>query len=132
MSGPNVPLLRKTLEHIEAHPEEWKQKVWRCNSGMCFAGWAATLHGAEWAYAAGDDTWRAVDFVESGAPAVPGLDEEEAYTVVIDDNASLWPVGAYAGQALGLGEGDAEALFAPHNTLPAIRGIVDDICEAAS
>lgn len=26
---PNIPLLRKVMEHIESHPDEWDQNYWR-------------------------------------------------------------------------------------------------------
>lgn len=48
----NVPLLRKILEHITAHPEEWHQEWWAiktsessCGTACCVAGWAAFLGG---------------------------------------------------------------------------------------
>jgi hypothetical protein len=50
----NIPLLRKTMEHIETHPEEWSQTTWAvrtpCGTTMCFAGTAAFLagHAFEW------------------------------------------------------------------------------------
>ena len=44
----NVKLLRKTLEHIKVHEDGWEQGDWRCQAGMCFAGWAAQLAGGQW------------------------------------------------------------------------------------
>lgn len=62
MSEYNIPLLRKTLEHIEAHPNEWSQRVWGqrivgCGTTYCFAGTAAVLSGYEpaWEKFTGDD-----------------------------------------------------------------------------
>lgn len=46
---PNVPLLQMTLKTIEDNPAHWAQTTWRCNSGMCFAGWAVQLSGYKWA-----------------------------------------------------------------------------------
>lgn len=47
--GVNVPLLRKVLEHITEHPEEWDQTVWArptaCGTAYCVAGWAVTMAG---------------------------------------------------------------------------------------
>lgn len=38
----DVPRLRKALEHITAHPEEWKQDSWAlrrsCGTAYCLAG----------------------------------------------------------------------------------------------
>lgn len=53
---PNVPLFRKVVEHIEAHPNEWNQDWWVhqhggveegeiCGTTFCFAGWALKLTG---------------------------------------------------------------------------------------
>lgn len=43
----NVPLLRKVMEHVEAHPEEWDQANWisHCGTKACFAGWALHFTG---------------------------------------------------------------------------------------
>ena len=41
----NVDLMQKTMDYIEAHPEEWDQDEWRCETTMCFAGWAVALSG---------------------------------------------------------------------------------------
>lgn len=48
MPKTNVRLLKRTLTHVEQHPEEWDQASWRCRTGMCFAGHALTLKGAKW------------------------------------------------------------------------------------
>lgn len=51
MTDVNVPLLRKTLEHIEAHPEEHNQRVWAvrtsCGTAACLAGWVVQLAGRD-------------------------------------------------------------------------------------
>lgn len=52
----NVPLLRKALEHVTAHPEEWDQGVWakrssQCGTQYCLAGTVVVLSGefrAQW------------------------------------------------------------------------------------
>jgi hypothetical protein len=41
----NAELAYKTLDHIIAHPEEWNQEAWICDTGMCFAGHATILAG---------------------------------------------------------------------------------------
>lgn len=51
----NIPLLRKTLEYITAHPAEWNQGVWGsrvydgdvCRTSHCLAGHAVVLNGDE-------------------------------------------------------------------------------------
>lgn len=47
---PNVALLRKTMEHIESHPQEWEQRHWICGSTACFAGHAVLIDGGESAF----------------------------------------------------------------------------------
>src|SRR6266498_2788789 len=50
----NVPLFRKTLEHITLNPGEWNQHSWfayhpgsPCKTVACLAGHAAVLSGVE-------------------------------------------------------------------------------------
>jgi hypothetical protein len=40
----NVPLLRKGLEHITVHQDEWDQDEW-CGTSRCLAGHIVTLDG---------------------------------------------------------------------------------------
>src|SRR5690606_2757920 len=44
----NADLLKRTLTHIETHPDTWNQAEYRCRTGLCFAGWAAVLAGGVW------------------------------------------------------------------------------------
>jgi len=43
----NTDLLKRTLQHIETHPNEWDQERWvtktDCGTSYCFAGWALML-----------------------------------------------------------------------------------------
>lgn len=43
----NIPLLRKVMEHITAHPEEYDQREYavrtECGTKHCIAGWAVVL-----------------------------------------------------------------------------------------
>jgi hypothetical protein len=49
MAMPNAELAYKVLDHIDAHPETWKQGQWigeaECGTVACFAGWAVLLSG---------------------------------------------------------------------------------------
>jgi hypothetical protein len=49
--GVNVPLLRKVLEHVTAHPEEWNQAEWArrdsCGTAYCIAGHTVVMAGNE-------------------------------------------------------------------------------------
>lgn len=101
----NVPLLRKTLEHIEAHPEEHDQCTWRspCGSTMCFAGHAAVINGAA--------------MVGEAVVLTPEGDER--------------PVSTYAAKILGLTCGEAEELFYDCSYLDEVRVVVTDLIERA-
>jgi hypothetical protein len=116
---PNVPLLRQTLAHIEAHPEDWNQGSWRCDTAACFAGHAALLAGATWAHRAEDG----VD-LENLADIDP-----EAYEAVCPPRAEgTVRVSTYAQQVLGIKLGDAARLFEATNELDDLRRIVDELC----
>lgn len=39
----NFQLLDEIIDHIEKHPETWNQQAWRCETGMCVAGWAVDM-----------------------------------------------------------------------------------------
>jgi hypothetical protein len=112
----NVPLLRKTLEHIEAHPEEWDQAHWRCGTVMCFAGTACHLDGGEWV---GD---LPVLLQRDGEPddAVwqPSIGQGHVHVVT------------RARRILGLTVGQSLCLFSAANDLGDLRRWVAALCEA--
>jgi hypothetical protein len=134
MSTPNVALLKQTLAHIEAHPETWKQEYFRCGTGMCFAGWAAELHGAKWAY-----------------PAEAGWLRSELITPKSEDGVGTEPIPieGYAAKILGIehtrryDDEDFEydededfdlgtiPLFEARNSLDDLRRLVAEICAEA-
>jgi hypothetical protein len=105
----NYPLLRKTMEHIEAHPEEHDQDYWglmtACGTVMCFAGHAAVFDGATpiWAQTP-SDRYPEMD-------AVRGVDGPVR-------------VEQYAGRALGLTEKEADDLFWGADDIDDVRKIV--------
>ena len=136
---PNVPLLNAVIEHIEANPDDWYQGDWRtlrsflvdpadeatptdCGTAMCFAGWAAELSGAEYAYPAGDST--IVDHVTYGGD----IDSVEAAHIVNTDEG-LVHVQDYATRALGIDEGQANRLFHGANTISDLKNHVARIIE---
>lgn len=49
-------LAYRTLDYIRAHPQEHQQRQWRCESGMCFAGWAVQLAGGRWVTGPADES----------------------------------------------------------------------------
>jgi hypothetical protein len=104
MELPNIPLLRKTLDHIKAHPQEWDQQTWHCGTAMCFAGHAAMLDGgAEW------------------------LHPSDMCEHVADAEGRVTSVATYARRALGLDECQAATLFAPDNDLDDLEEIIGEI-----
>jgi len=41
----NEPISRLALDHIHAHPEEWNQKEYHCESAHCWIGWCDKFLG---------------------------------------------------------------------------------------
>ncbi len=118
----NVPLLRKTLDHIKAHPNELRQEFWRCDTGMCFAGWAVTLAGGRW-------------LVQDlrGEDGEPSTWAEVLRPEPDDDPELLWPTPYGAGmpcagraqRLLGLTLNQADALFHADNTITDLEYICE-------
>lgn len=54
----DVPILRKALEHITAHPDEWEQKRWAtktlCGTSCCLAGTILAQQGYNFVFPEGD------------------------------------------------------------------------------
>jgi len=90
----NVALLRKTLEHVTAHPEEWDQGRWLsdCGTRGCMAGHACLLSGAR-------------------------VVSATAYEVQIPGSTVSHSVPYAARRLLGLTLKQANALFEANNTL---------------
>lgn len=108
----NYPLLRKTMEHIEAHPEEHDQRYWGlqtpCGTTMCFAGHAVVLAGLT-------PVWNKDDryFLAEGE-----------MIAAIDEEGTRWSVQVGAARALGLGPDEADELFQECGDLNAVRRVV--------
>lgn len=110
----NVPLLRKVLEHITAHPEEWDQEVWAkkttensCGTACCVAGWTAVFSG------------HSLVWDEGEALAVRRPDDWNGLTGFSPTGitADLVHISYLAREELGLDDGAACALFAGGNSL---------------
>lgn len=118
----NVPLLRKTLEHIEAHPEEWNQSAWACGTAGCFAWHAAMLDGA------GNPP---DPFNQEYVPAEPGDDPDQLVEIASTQTVH---VADRATRVLGLDSRVVESsggLFRYDNTLDDLRRIVADLTAEA-
>lgn len=117
----NTPLLRRTMEQIETHPETWDQANYRCDTGMCFAGWACELSGGTW----------------STGPDGPLSDYLIAEPDDGEDMFGRWDmrlVTAHnrARRLLGLDGGQADELFDQDNDLDDLRRMVAELCGEAS
>ena len=135
----NIELLRKTLEAIKANPEHWDQGVWRCSTGMCFAGWASQLAGAVYLVPMKlADSTRPV-IVGSGVALARGRTFADVVMhESIEGSAYLWDADGrdvqmphtaraenFAERALGLTSDQAAALFHSDNTLDALELMVE-------
>lgn len=122
--APNVELLEQTYDHIAANPDQHRQDYYRCETGMCFAGWAIELSGdAQWLFPP-NDPWYPYDLA-------PADGEEPDSVAVLDDDTQVPSVSAAsrATRILGLTTREASLLFHPGNTLSRIRELIDNIKE---
>ncbi|HET6916080.1 MAG TPA: hypothetical protein VFH56_08320 [Acidimicrobiales bacterium] len=104
---PNLPLLRKVLDHIDAHPEQWYQAeiAHGCGTAFCVAGWAVQFAGHELTV----DGWND-----------DALDGD--HTASVCDAAS---------EALGITRGEAQRLYAWNNDREAIQRAAEAIATRA-
>lgn len=108
----NTPLLRKVLNFVTDHPDEWNQGVWAvrsaCGTTACIAGhtvlmtgheveWGPSLvhdveHDVEKAVAVLGEPWTPVQTIREVATRELGLTEDQAYLLFNAGNtlADLW------------------------------------------
>lgn len=140
VGGLNVPLLKAVrnfiatlptataLDDDEDIPEDadgqaWVQESWRCETGMCFAGWTVALSGATFPYPADDNT-----YVET----TQGYGTR-AHAVALAPDGETWDIASYASHLLGMGGdgGFVAPLFrAGNTTLELIDEEIDNLLEA--
>ena len=118
MPTPNVGLLSRVIAHIEANPEEWQQEDWRCETGMCVAGWAVQIDGGRWFHPSPDGT--VLDALLHARPGEETAEWAECYGVT----DAVVTAADRAQAVLGLTDAEADSLFCASNLL-------DDIYEAA-
>lgn len=117
-----LPLLDLVISQIELSPDSWNQEEWRCETGMCVAGWTSHLAGGQWAYPADgagasyllsetDDVGDDVEVMARGT-------SRERTVIAASDRAM---------RLLGLDADTADALFRPGNTLTDIKDLRDGI-----
>lgn len=116
MSTPNVALLRQTLAHIEAHPEQWNQEMWanECGTAFCFAGHAVLQAGCHILASRETVEWSTIP--------------SEIATAAFPLRGSAPSIRAVAMRLLGLDDGQALTLFCGDNSLDDLERIVDDLC----
>jgi len=131
MTTPNIALLEATMAYIETHPEEWNQETWRCGSGMCFAGWAATLNGREWATKDANAEGAADIVVKPGE--FPFAGPEMVYDADADvyrrTDRTVASVSVVAEHDLGLTEEQTDILFDGYNSRATLRTMVNALKE---
>lgn len=104
MTTPNFDLLDRVLSQIDGN-EQWKQGTYRCDSGMCFAGWTVELAGGQWV----------TDDINS-----------TRYHHVHAGDISLH-VHDWAARQLGLTEDEADQLFDGFNKLDTIAYFIETL-----
>lgn len=116
MTGPNVPLLTATMQHIETHPEEWNQHRWRCGTAACYAGRAVLLDGGTWDTDADSaDPYLVARDTDPVVETWPSLNGSGHRVIHVNDRAR---------HILGLTNEQANNLFYSANTLDDLRAQV--------
>lgn len=119
----NVPLLRKTLEHITEHPEEWEQGAWAmrnsCGTACCLAGTAVVLagHKLQWEDCERGDYLDFANCVETDDP------------MLRDTDAVSIPVVAQ--RELNLPDFASTRLFSANNSLADLWALAEDVTGGA-
>lgn len=107
---PNLDLLDRVMDHIDQHPEEWKQSYWitatTCGTAACFAGHACLMEG-----------WQLFPVSRFGSYRFEMVAKDGAVNDVRDVAVAL----------LGLDEKQAERLFGATNTLDDLHSMVKQI-----
>ena len=119
----NYPLLRKTLEHIEQHPEEHEQDVWGkqtpCGTSFCFAGHALNIGGAKLSWGEKPNWW---DLCHPDKAYIPDMDG-----AILPGQTDILDPHSAARELLGLSEAEASHLFWAGRTIKGIRTFVNKI-----
>lgn len=106
----NKELLRQTLEHIKANPQDWEQWTWRCETGMCYAGHAGMKAGFKWA---------PDELMYNGTLALSRN--------FLDKNGAEIYAPTLAARELGLDEVESDILFWESNTLEDLEFYVEHL-----
>lgn len=104
----HAELADRVLAQIKAHPETWNQEDYRCETGMCFAGWACELSGVQW----------------YGGP------DEDYSDYTVGPDGSMVPADVVARRLLGIPLSEGAELFHFYNDLTALEVIVNELKSA--
>lgn len=103
----DVPRMRKTLEHVTAHPEEWDQGMWAqqtaCGTTACFAGHVVADAGYDFLWGLNGET------------NPDGSYNTDAWYASVDGQKQY--ISVVAARLLGLSLEQAESMFSVANGL---------------
>jgi hypothetical protein len=119
----NAELLRKTLRHIEANPDAWRQNVYREGDTGCFAYHASLLAGAELAQPDSHITTPEGGTTPNYSTTVAFNDAAQALGF---DESDYIEIDDFARSALDMELEDADELFSASNTLGDLRLLVSE------
>jgi hypothetical protein len=116
LRGPD--LLDAVIDQIEQYPISWNQSTWRCETGMCVAGWAAELAGGTWLTRADNE--------DSAELLAADPDDTPSYVFEHTSGAMCITASNRAARLLGIEDDDRE-LFDGNNSLNTIKDIRDEL-----
>jgi len=109
---PDARNLDPVVDGLPDDERAWNQTDWRCDTGRCWAGWAAVLAGGEFVYDVYENRYVDIDH-ETGT----GGNRVAHATAVVVADGETWHVADFAQHALGLGDRERATLFDGANTL---------------
>lgn len=113
----NTSLAEQVLGHIKAYPETHVQQYWRCNAGMCFAGWAVQLTGHQWVTESFGDYAEMVVY-PIGYEQVSDYDIDPGRLLSgVNSETLITTAQCAAMDELGVSDDDSDVLFYAHNTV---------------
>lgn len=118
-----LALLDEAIDQIEwqatSAKNQWHQESYRCDSGMCLAGWIAQLGGGQWAHPA--SSTRADYLIAEPEDEEFHLYSGEKGIAWDSDNGRVTGAHERAARLAELTELDADDLFDGSNTLADIK-----------
>lgn len=122
MTTPNAELAYQVLDHIDDHPEQWRQDLYigksECGTVACFAGWTVLLSGDAPVYD-GDR-----DYVIRGLPTTAAVRVGHGETTTVSHRAQVL---LRAGRWVREGYEDEADLFDQYNTREDLGRLVAEI-----